>query len=367
MPPSFTKKTIPEQFAERLLTDIVQGKFGALLPSVRELVERYKLNPVSIHKGVTILVEQGVLISRGPRRRLTIAQRPASKEPCGCNLRGVPCCRPLIFVGADPSEMNSTLMMATNDIQQASRANGGGCMTVALGGLSAEAKADAVKAALLEHKPSHVLLLYCDQEVYELISRRQVKVALMGGTIVSRKAEKLVADMSLLACAAFEDLQTLGHRRFRLVMLGRPAIPDEKRRLEEFSLGQGVDAQGVFDGSLDLPSMSAALASALQAGVTAFAFPRPEDFVLAKAYFDTQGIKVPQDVSLVMLLSGPYDFMQAKQPAHFKIGKDDIISLVLGWFEFGENRSERCTRGLIPSYVRGRTVGPAKASKKASA
>ena len=363
MSAAFAKKTIPEQFADRLLSDIVQGKFGALLPSVRELVERYKLNPVSIHKGVTILVEQGVLVSRGPRRRLAIAQRPAGKEPCGCKLRGVPCCRPLIFVGADPSEMNSTLMMATNDIQQASRANGGGCMTVALGGLSPGAKAEAVKAALLEHKPSHVLLLYCDQEVYEWVARRQVKVAMMGGTIVSRKAEVLSADMSLLACAAFEDLQALGHRRFRLVMLGRTATAAEKRRLEEFSLGQGVDAQGVFEGSLDLPAMSAALASALQAGVTAFAFPRPEDFVLAKAYFDTVGVRIPADVSVVMLLSGPYDFMQARQPAHFKIGKEAIISLVLGWFEFGENRSERCTREVIPSYVRGRTVGLAKGSK----
>lgn len=363
MSAAFAKKTIPEQFAERLLSDIVQGKFGALLPSVRELVERYELNPVSIHKGVTMLVEKGVLVSRGPRRRLTIAQRPASKEPCGCKLRGVPCCRPLIFVGADPSEMNSTLMMATNDIQQASRANGGGCMTVALGGLSSEAKADAVKAALLEHKPSHVLLLYCDQEVYELVSRRPFKVALMGGTIVSRKAEKLAADMSLLACAAFEDLQAMGHRRFRFVMLGRPAVLVEKRRLEEFSLAQGVDAQGVFDGELDLPTMSRVLADSLQAGVTAFAFPRPEAFLLAKAYFDTQGIKVPRDVSLVMLLGGPYDLMQEKQPAHFKISKEAIISLVLGWFEFGENRSERCTRDVIPSYVRGKTVGPAKPLK----
>lgn len=363
----FAKKTIPEQFADRLLSDIVQGRFGALLPSVRELVERYKLNPVSIHKGVSILVGKGVLVSRGPRRRLSIVPRPASKDSCDCKLPGVPCCRPLIFVGADPSEMNSTLLMATNDIQQATRAKGGGCMTVALGGLSSEAKAEAVRAALLEHKPSHVLLLYCDQEVYEWVSRRQVKVALMGGTIVSRKAEKLVADMSLLACAAFADLQSLGHRRFRLVMLGRPAVPAEKLRLEEFSLGQGVDARGVFDGELDLPSMSRVLAASLQAGVTAFAFPRPEDFVLAKAYFDTQGIKVPGDVSIVMLLSGPYDFMQEKQPAHFKITKEAIVSLVLGWFEFGENRSERCTREVIPSYVRGRTVGPAKASKQALA
>ena len=360
MSAGFAKKTIPEQFADRLLTDIVQGKFGALLPSVRELVERYELNPVSIHKGITLLVKQGVLISRGPRRRLTIAQRPSGKEPCGCKLRVVPCCRPLIFVGADPSEVNSTLMMATNDIQQASRANGGACMTVVLGGLSGAAKAEAVKAAMLEHKPSHVLLLYCDQEIYELVSRRPVKIAVMGGAIVSRKAERLVADMSLLACAAFEDLRSLGHRRFRLVMLGRPADRAEKLRLEEFSIAQGVDAQGVFEGTLDLPAMSRVLADSLRAGVTAFAFPRPEEFVLAKAYFDTVGVKVPADVSVVMLLSGPYDFMQAKQPAHFKISKETIISLVLGWFEFGENRSERCTRDVIPSYVRGKTVGPAK-------
>lgn len=360
MPAPFAKKTIPEQFADKLLADIVQGKFGPLLPSVRELVGRYGLNPVSIHKAVTMLVQKGALISRGPRRRLSIVTRAASTEPCGCKLRGVPCCRPLILVGADPSELNSTLMMATNDIQQASRANGGGCMTVVLGGLAGEARTDAVKKVLLEHKPSHVLLLYCDQEIYDLVSRRQVKVAFIGGSIVSRKAEKLAVDMAMLACAAFDDLRSLGHRRLRLIMLGRQGGAAEGLHLDRFSSEQGVEAKAVCGGELDLPSMTRALDESMEAGVTAFAFPRPEELLLAKAYFDTAGIKVPSDVSVVLLLSGPYDFMQAKQPAHFKISKEAIISLVLGWFEFGENRSERCTQEVIASFVRGRTVGIAK-------
>ncbi len=359
----FAKKTIPKQFAEKLLSDILQGKFGSLLPSVRELVVRYDLNPVSIHKGVTLLVKQGVLVNRGPRRRLAIAEKPVSKEPCGCQLRGVPCCRPLIFVGADPSEVSSTLMMATHDVQQASRANGGGCVTVTLGGLSGKAKAEAVKAALLEHKPSHVLLLYCDEEVYEQVSRRPVKLAVLGGGADSRKAVKLAADMGLLASAAFDDLMQLGHRKFRLLMLGRPQVSEEKRRLKEFALARGAEAEVVNAEELSLASMRAAISQALQEGVTAFALPRPEDLVIASACLEMLEIKVPTDVSLVLLLSGPYDLMQKRQPAHFKISKESIISLVLGWFEFGENRSERITRETIATYVRGKTVGPVSKAK----
>lgn len=360
MPSAFSKKSIPEQFAEKLMSDILANKFGAMLPSVRELVGRYDLNPVSIHRGITLLVERGVLVNNGPRRRLSIAMRAPSKEPCGCAQRGVPCCRPLIFVGADPSEVNSTLMMATHDIQQASRANGGACVTVVVAELTAKAKAAAVRAALIEHKPTHVLLLYCDQEVYDLVAPRVDKVAFLGGVIASRKAVRLSADMTLLATAAFADLIKLGHRRFRLMMLGRPVGLAEKKMLKSFSRENEVEAEGLFDGPLDMRAMKRALEASLRAGVTAFAFPRPEDFVLANAYFDLAGVRVPEDVSMVMLLSGPYDFMQAKQPAHFKIGKEGIISLVLGWFEFEENRSERITRDAMKTYVRGKTVGPAR-------
>jgi len=360
MASSFNKKAVPEQFADRLMGDILENKFGTILPSVRELVVRYGLNQVSIHKGITILVQRGMLKNHGPRRRLTIVAPPALKGECGCKQRGVACCSPLIFVGADPSEVNSTLMMATHDVQQASRANGGNCVTIVLAGLSDKAKSDAVKAAMLEHKPSHVLLMYCDQGVYELVAKRSVRIAILGGGISSRKAVRLAADMALLAAASFADLAALGHRKLRLVQLGRVADPAAVRRLEEFSMQNGLDARVVFGDVLDMPSMKRTLEAALKAGVTAFAFPRPEDFVLANAFFDTAGVKVPRDVSTVMLLSGPYDFMQAKQPAHFKITKDSIISLVLGWFEFGENRSERITRETIVTYVRGLTTGPVR-------
>lgn len=359
----FSKKPVPEQFADKLMSDILENKFGAMLPSVRELVARYGLNPVSIHKGITLLVQRGVLRSNGARRRLTIVTRAPSGAPCGCRQRGVPCCRPIIFLGADPSELNSTLMMATHDVQQASLANGGNCVTFVLAGLAGPAKAKAIKAAMIEHKPSHVLLMFCDQETYDLVATRDVEIALLGGVISSRKAVRLSADMALLATAAFADLASLGHRRFRLVQLGRAVDPEALRRLKVFSKEHGLEAQAVFGEQFGMATMRRALEAALEAGVTAFAFPRPEDFVLANAYYEMAGIKVPGDVSTVMLHSGPYDFMQAKQPAHFKIGKEAMISLVLGWFEFGENRSEQITRESMKTYVRGMTVGPAKASK----
>lgn len=359
MSSAFNKKPVPEQFADQLMSDILENKFGAMLPSVRELVVRYGLNPVSIHKGITMLVKRGVLKNHGPRRRLTIVSR-STDVPSKDASADKHCCRPLIFVGADPSEVSSTLMMATHDIQMACRAKGGICVTIVLAGLTGKAKAEAIKSAMIEHKPTHVLLLYCDQEAYDLVATRSVRIALLGGVIASRKAVRLSADMALLATAAFADLTELGHRKFRLLQLGRAVVPDSVRRLKEFSQKQDVDAQVVFGEELDMPSMKRVLEGALESGVTAFAFPRPEDYVLANAYFDIAGIKVPRDVSTVMLLSGPYDFMQAKQPAHFKIGKEAIISLVLGWFEFGENRSEQITRESMKTYVRGKTVGPAK-------
>ena len=363
MSSAFNKKPVPEQFADKLMSDILENKFGAVLPSVRELVVRYGLNPVSIHKGISSLVRRGVLQNNGPRRRLTIIAYSATKTDCASVPSGKSCCHPLIFVGADPSEISSTLMMATHDIVQACRIKGGACVTVILAGLNSKAKEAAIKKAMIEHKPSHVLLLYCDQEAYDLVSPRVEKIAILGGIINSRKAVRLSADMALLAVAAFEDLVRLHHRHFRLVKLGRQASPEAIRRLKVFSRERGVDAQAIFGGELSMISMKRALDASLKEGVTAFAFPRPEDFVLASACFEIAGVKIPKDLSAVLLLSGPYDLMQVVKPAHFKIGKEAIISLVLDWFAFGENRSEQITRESMKTYVRGKTVGPAKASR----
>jgi len=360
MSSAFNKKTIPEQFADKLMADILENKFGVMLPSVRELVVRYGLNPVSIHKGITSLVLRGVLQNNGPRRRLTIIAHSAAKADCASGPSGKPCCYPLIFVGADPSEINSTLMMATHDILQACRIKGGACVTVILAGLNGKAKEAAIRKAMIEHKPSHVLLLYCDQEAYDLVSPRVGQVAILGGIIHSRKAVRLAADMAMLAVAAFEDLVKFDHRNFRLVKLGRQANPEAIQRLKAFSRERGVDARAIFGGELSMSSMKRVLDAALKAGVTAFAFPRPEDFVLAKACFEMAGLNIPKDVSVVLLLSGPYDLMQVVKPAHFKIGKEAIISLVLDWFEFGENRSEQITRESMKTYVRGLTIGPAR-------
>jgi hypothetical protein len=360
MSPAFSKKTIPEQFADTLLGDIRAGRFDALLPSIRELVVRYSLNPVSVHKGVTLLVRQGYLANHGPRRRLGILDKAKQGTPSFGAKPAPPCCRPLIFIGADSSEMNSTLMLATHDVILACGDKGGECAKVVLAGLEGEQKRAAVKEAMFRHTPTHVLLLYCDDEVYELVRRPAVKVAVLGGGVDSPKVTRLAADMALLATAAFEDLVPMGHRNFRLVMLGRPLCPDSVRRLADFSSRKSVDAQALFEGVLGLADMRKVINDALIEGVTAFAFPRPEDLVLAGACFEMLGVEVPKDVSLVMLLSGPYDVMKARQPAHFKLSKEGLTSLVLGWFESGENRSESITREAIATYVRGKTVGPAR-------
>ena len=359
MPSGFSKKSIPEQFADKLEEDIRVDKFGAMLPSIRELVLRYDLNPVSVHKGLVILVARGVLINRGPRRRLVIATRTDANS-CPAASSDLPCCRPLVFVGAEMSQVNAAVVLALKDVEAACRAKGTACVTVELAGLDEVSRVARIREAYREHRPSHVLLIYCDQQTFDVLERKSCKVAVIGGTVASPRVERLTADMALLSMAAFEDMRTLGHRRFRMVMLGRNEVAAEKRRLLDYSALTQLEAEGVWTSTLDSAAMSSVLGPALKAGVTAFAFPRPESVLLALAYFDMHGLRVPEDVSYVMLLSGSHDFMRTKEPAHFKFRNESVISLIMTWFESGQNTAERFTREMVGTYVRGKTVGPAK-------
>jgi DNA-binding LacI/PurR family transcriptional regulator len=358
----FRKKTIPEQFADTLSADIRSDAFGGLLPSVRDLGLRYGLNIVSVHKGLVLLVQRGVLLNRGPRRRLAIAPPAGAPLPAaGFGLARA--CRPLIFIGAELGEVSPAVLLAMREIEGHCAEKGGRCVTVDLSGLGLAEKGARVRAALGEHKPTHVLMVYCDQSTCALLARKPIKLAAVGGSVVGRKVARLTIDPVLLSTVAFDDLRTLGHRRFRMVMLGHPEVPAERRRLLDYSAAARVEALGVWGGRLDVRSMSAALAAGRRQGVTGFVFLRPEAMVLAQACFDTAGVRVPKDVSLVLLSSGSYDFMQSTQPAHFKFRKEAMVSLILNWFEFDEVTSERISREVAATYVRGRTVGPAKAPR----
>jgi len=117
---AFKKKTIPEQFADQLAGDIRSGVFGGLLPSVRELGQRYHLNAVSVHKGLGLLVAQGVLLKRGPRRRLAIAPSSAgaaSRPALAPSL----VCRPLVLVGAELAEVPAAVVLALHDVAGSAR------------------------------------------------------------------------------------------------------------------------------------------------------------------------------------------------------------------------------------------------------
>jgi DNA-binding LacI/PurR family transcriptional regulator len=307
---------------------------------------------------LVLLVARGLLLNRGPRRRLAIAPPPAVAVPPA--VAAVLACRPLVLVGAEPTEVNAAVLLSLRDLEQRCREQGTRCHTVDLSGLPPARKAAVVRRALLEHKPTHVLMVYCDQSTYELLAAKSCRLAAIGGNVIARKVDRLTADLPLLAMAAFDDLRKLGHRRFRLVMLGLGEAPEDAARLRDYAASARVEASGVWGGTLDLRAMSAALAAALRDGVTAFAFPRPEALVLALAYFDSVEVRVPRDVSVVLLLSGPYDFMHARQPAHFSFRKQAILDLMMRWFEFGEVTSARFTREVAAHYVRGRTVGPVR-------
>jgi len=356
---AFKKKTIPEQFADQLAGDIRSGVFGGLLPSVRELGQRYHLNAVSVHKGLGLLVAQGVLLKRGPRRRLAIAPSSAgaaSRPALAPSL----VCRPLVLVGAELAEVPAAVVLALHDVERRCREHGTACVTVDLSGLGAVERARRIRAAWIEHKPTHVLMICCDQPTYALLAKKPCKLAMIGGSIAARKVARLTADLARLSTVAFDDLRSLGHRRFRLVMLGRPEAAAEQRLLHDYANSLGVHAAGVWGGALNFRSLSAVLAEALREGVTAFVFPRPDALLLALAYFETVGLRVPRDVSVVLLQSGSYDFMQAVHPAHFKYRRQALAGLMTNWFEFDEVIAERFTREVSSTYVRGRTVGPVR-------
>lgn len=100
------RELLPTKVAQTLRSEITRGRLGPEIPGYRELERLLGVSRTSITPAIHMLVEEGVLQSRGPRRRLRVAERfqPEASSRGGKllllepNLIGAPSLQALEFV-----------------------------------------------------------------------------------------------------------------------------------------------------------------------------------------------------------------------------------------------------------------------------
>jgi DNA-binding transcriptional regulator YhcF (GntR family) len=163
----FLRKSTHEQLAETIERDLRRGVWKNIMPSIRTQTKHYGSNLVTTFKASQTLLDRGVLVSQGAKRRHRINPNLHSdQDQPGFN-------KVALIVAASKKVKLRPLAVAKllsdkNDF----------CL-VDLGAHSLKSYKREIEIFFGKHKPSHVILIGGDPEHLAVLDELGIKVSLL--------------------------------------------------------------------------------------------------------------------------------------------------------------------------------------------
>jgi hypothetical protein len=163
----FLRKPTHVQLADTIERDLRRGLWKDIMPSVRTLTRHYGSNIVTTFKATQFLLELGMLISQGPKRRYRINPnlRP-DRDQAGFNK--------IALIVAGSNNIKSRPVAVAKLISDTDHF----CL-VDLGAHSLKGYKRELGIFFADHKPSHVILIGGDPEHLAFLDELKVKVSLL--------------------------------------------------------------------------------------------------------------------------------------------------------------------------------------------
>lgn len=165
---------------------------------------------------------------------------------------------------------------------------------------------------------------------------------------------------------AIRELILLGHRSVAMPMLGRPQsfVRGFRRDAEAVcrEMGVRISLQTPLGGPFSREAMLACLEKLWQRPApTALILISWYEYLAASGWLATRKIRVPQDVSLVSLVSDPTSSWMVPEPARFEHSEDELSEVLAGWvLKPPVLVGGKAPKVMLPGrWVPGESVGPA--------
>jgi DNA-binding LacI/PurR family transcriptional regulator len=93
---------------------------------------------------------------------------------------------------------------------------------------------------------------------------------------------------------------------------------------------------------------------------TALLFVEPESYIAALGFLGSRGLRIPQDISVLSMISSPIFRLMPKRPAHFKWPVEQHVRRVVRWVVAVANGAEDHDQiKFSATFNLGGTIGPA--------
>lgn len=355
-------KSAAEQVAESLTEAIRSGRYPGRLPGYRRLMRDFSLSRGVAESALALLAERGVVRAAGERRRHEAIRSARG----GASAKAVHRRRVLLLSMDAESDPHALL---SRNVARWSEA-----ITAAKLDLRVEFL-DAVQARrphrrwdelLNEATPDRLLLIAPSEPVSRWAVTTGVRTLCLGGVYPKGEVDGLGVSAQTMMVHAIDRLASLGHRDFCLPLAGRiPVFADAAREVVRTRL----EAHGVryiprlhtpsreeCDAELYRELLESRLRERIPSAMLVF---DANELAAAQWVLQLRGLRVPEQVSLVVLGELPYEtwWSAAGGPARFHFDEERLTRALVKRLSVPDG-TPFLQQLIALGFVPGGTMGP---------
>lgn len=326
----FRQRSVIEQIADHLREGFRRGHWCGQLPGVRPLVRELGVCKDTVEAALRLLEDEGCLQSAGPGRRKQIVVSRDLKGESKVLRVGV-------LLSDSLPQINLYSQQAMLGVIRRIENAGHTCFTAERSMSELGFKVPRV-ARMIESAKADAWVAYsAPRGVLEWLVTRAIPVVAVGGGFSGLPVACSASQVDEAIRASIRELSALGHRRI-------VAISPDSWRLPAPSLTgraflSALEECGHSPTSYNLPAWDQTpegLEKLLESlflitPPTALIFVNPAPHVAALEFFGRKGIRVPRDLSVISMTTGPVFSLLPRRPAHFKWPVENHIRRVNRW------------------------------------
>ena len=327
--------SIVDQCELELEKGVREGTWGKLLPGYRFLSQTLGVSIPTVTRAAERLVQRGLLKSQGARRALKVIAGPAAggdpNQPAGT--RGL-----LILLEKPWGKLSPNTRAILEGCGEAAKSNGMLVHYVHMAYVDAVRQRRNWERVLRAHPCSHVLATMGGDVVVEWAKARGLRVGLMGGATHHRDVPVFGVRLPEMLAHALGELRKRGHERILVPSIGLNKMVHETMA-GEVSKALGVSAkQLAHEGLLiheppmtDDEAVARIIRGVRESRATALVVTNFRLYQLYATGMMQAGIRIPGEVSTVLLMGDPEAAWIRPKPAHFEPPIELIKTRVKRW------------------------------------
>ena len=354
-----------EMIRGALLAELSAGMWKEKMPGTRVLAKSLGVSAPTVHEAMEQLVREGHLLSGGPRRAFRVNPHAST----GRKSKNTILRRELLILShEDISMLIDSSRQLIETLMRSMVSKGWSVRHQVVDYVHAKYPLKRWDQQIRVEAGTKVIALYGNQTLATWALRKNVAILFLGGNPGSCPVSSIAVLSSRMAEEAIKRLTDLGHKRIVLPLCDRSVSFAHKMR--------EVTKQCIeSNGDQYLPHYHNPGSSYAGPGIirgilskvfdmkppTALILLDWKELVAAHCFLAEKNIRVPEDISLVMLsdVTGAEWFHPALCRFRFPLKK--INTLMVNWLH-GRSRTE--LRHLLSgTWVQGGTIGPAPADE----